>query len=265
MQGFRKPDLKGRLMDAYRRWQIRYSVRRARIVLTVSQHARGEILEMFPRADVRVIPCSVPEIWFAPRPLNERPGYLLMTTSSAPHKNSDGGIKGFAEYARIAGPDARPLRIIGMGRQAAGYQPFLEQNNIAHLVTFLPFQSETEMIEQYRGAAALLFPSFAEGFGIPMLEAMATGTPIIAANTTSLPEVGGAAARYFDPYNIHEMAIAIKGVLEDDALREQMALKGFAELERYAPAQVQAQVIAFWEEIAKLTSEDLSKAVVTTR
>jgi glycosyltransferase involved in cell wall biosynthesis len=256
MQGFRKRDPKGRLMDAYRRWQIPHSVRRARIVLTVSEHSRTEILKRFPHANVHVIPCTLPEQWFAPTPLQGRAGYLLMTTSSAPHKNAKGALKAYARYVQQAGAASRPLRIVGLGSHARPYKELLTWEGISGKATFLPFQSESELIAQYQSAAALLFPSFSEGFGIPMLEAMATGTPVLASNCTSLPEVGGSAARYFNPHSLPDMAAALYEVLGDDTLRATMAERGLIEIQRYAPARVRQQVIHFWEEIAGIPTND---------
>jgi glycosyltransferase involved in cell wall biosynthesis len=83
-----------------------------------------------------------------------------------------------------------------------------------------------------------------------MLEAMATGTPLLAARAASLPEVGGEAAEYFDPHDEEAMAAAIGRVLGDERLREAMAARGLTRVRRYAPEVVRAQVVAFWEEVA---------------
>jgi alpha-1,3-rhamnosyl/mannosyltransferase len=237
-------------MDAYKRWLIPRSVARAKIVLTVSEHASSEILRAFPRANVRVIPCSIPQNWFRPRPRDERSGYVLMVTSGAPHKNAIGGLKGYAEYARRAGTNARPLKIVGLGANAPHYRDLASQLAVARLVSFLPYLSEQELIACYQDAGALLFPSFAEGFGIPLLEAMATGTPAIVARAASLPEVGADAACYFDPADIPGIGDALERVLVDEALRESMARRGLQRAQVYHPEVVAKQVRAFWEEVA---------------
>ncbi len=264
MEGFRKRSLKGRLMDAYRRWQIPHSVRRSHVVLTVSEYSRAEILKRFPHAKVHVIPCTVPEQWLAPRPLEGRPGYLLMITSSAPHKNAKGALKAYARYAQQSGAASRPLRVVGLGKEARAYRELLTWEGITGNVTFLPFQTESELIAQYQGAAALLFPSFAEGFGIPLLEAMATGTPVLASNCSSLPEVGGTAARYFNPRSIDDMARVMGEVLGDDALRAAMAERGLVEMQRYAPHLVRQQVVAFWEKTAGVTRGEAEPSFAQT-
>lgn len=253
LKKFAKPDLRGRLLGIYRRWQIPASIRRASIVLTVSEHARSEILAAFPRAKVRVISCTVSQAWFDPRPLDRRVGYLLMVTSSAPHKNAAGALEAYAKYAKQTGSSARPLKVVGLSQQAGTYHERLQQLGVAPLITFMPYLSERELISLYQDAAALVFPSFAEGFGIPMLEAMATGTPVIASRATSLPEVGGDAAYYFDPNNVNDMAAALETVLTDDGLRERMAAKGLDRAEFYRPEVIGRQVMEFWEEVAGIT------------
>ena len=250
MKGFQKADLKGKLRDRYRRLQIPASVARSRVVLTVSQHARGEILQAFPQANVRVIPCTIDALWFRAEPLSNRKGHLLMVTSSAPHKNAWGAIEAYASYAGRAGGHARPFKVVGLSREVAAYREKTAALGVPDLVEFVPFVTEAELRDLYLDAAALLFPSFAEGFGIPMLEAMATGTPVIAARATSLPEVGGDAAIYFDPANHDEMTMAIEQVLSDDRLRQTMASRGLAKAEEYRPAAIGKKVVDFWQEFA---------------
>jgi glycosyltransferase involved in cell wall biosynthesis len=250
MKGFRKPDLRGRFLDFYRRTQIPPSVSRSRVVLTVSEHARAEILEVFPRADVRVIPCTIGAEWFRPAALDDREGHLLMVTSSAPHKNAWAAIEAYAKYAGRAGSRAIPFKIVGLSREADAYRKKAAPLGIAQLIRFLPFVGEGELRDLYRGAAAILFPSFAEGFGIPVLEAMATGTPVIAACAGSLPEVAGNAAFYFDPGNGKEMTTALEIVLSDSRLRKEMASKGIVRAEAYRPDAIGKQVLDFWKEFA---------------
>ncbi len=253
LKGFRKPDFRGRFMDLYRRVQIPPSVARARCVLTVSEHSRAEILRAFPRAHVRVIPCTIPASWFSAPALEARAGNVLMVTSSAPHKNALGGLKGYAEYALRAGRNARPLKIVGLSQQEPLYRETLASYGVAQLVTFLPFLSDQALLKAYQDAGALLFPSFAEGFGIPALEAMATGTPVIAARAASLPEVGGDAGDYFDPNDPDSIADALEGVLYDRAHSLEMSRKGLQRSLAYHPDLVKQQVISFWEEVAGIS------------
>jgi len=250
LKGYRKPDVRGRLMDAYRRWLIPRSVARAKIVLTVSEHSRSEILRAYPGADVRVITCSIPARWFSPRGLESRAGYVLMVTSIAPHKNAMGGLRGYALYARRAGAGAKPLKVVGLGASAQPFREEMSALGVSHLVTFVPYISEEELLAMYQDAGTLLFPSFAEGFGIPLLEAMATGTPAVAARATSLPEVGGDAAWFFDPTDEVDMANALENVLGDPAVWQMLSSRGPQRAQSYHPDEVARQVREFWQEVA---------------
>jgi glycosyltransferase involved in cell wall biosynthesis len=252
LKGFRQRALKPRLMDKYVRRQIPASVGRAELILTVSEYSRSEILKAFPGANVRVIPCTIPESWFDPAPIDSREDFLLMVTSSAPHKNAAGAIKGYAQYVRSTEGRPASLKIVGLSADVESFQPLVEELGIAGLVCFMPFLSEDELRGLYRGARAAIIPSFAEGFGIPLLEAMATGTPALTSNVTSLPEVGASAPSYFDPHQPNEIAAAIETVIADRALQQRMATLGQQRAQDFHPAVVSKLVDDFWREVALL-------------
>ena len=251
-QGFKWRGLKSRLIDTYQRRQIPASVSRAEVILTVSEHSRSEILRLFPEANVHVIPCTIPETWFDPAPMETRKDFLLMVTSSAPHKNAAGAIAGYAAYARLAGDSAAPAKIVGLSREVDSYKPLLERFGVAHLVSFMPFLTEAELRNLYRSARAALIPSFSEGFGIPLLEAMATGTPVLTSNVTSLPEVGGQAPFYFDPHKPEDIGSAIAAVMTNPDRQQRMATLGLERARAYHPSVVSRLVDDFWREVANV-------------
>jgi glycosyltransferase involved in cell wall biosynthesis len=250
MQGFQQYGLKPKLVEKYQRRQIRASVSRAELILTVSEHSRSEIIRLFPGANVRVIPCTIPAPWFDPAPIEAREGFLLMVTSAAPHKNAAGAITGYAQYARLVGDGAAPLKIVGLSREIDSYRSLLDELGITHLVSFMPFVAEAELRDLYRRARALIVPSYAEGFGIPLLEGMATGTPVLTSNVTSLPEVGGPAPFYFDPRKPAEIGSAIAAVTTDPTLQRQMASLGLQRAQDFHPSVVSELVDKFWDEVA---------------
>lgn len=108
-------------------------------------------------------------------------------------------------------------------------------------LTHLP---DEEMPLLYGAASVLLYPSFYEGFGLPILEAMACGTPVITSNISSMPEVGGDAAVYLDPENLEQMIKEVKKVMEDKGTRENMIKKGFQQAKKYS-----------WEKCAQETAD----------
>jgi glycosyltransferase involved in cell wall biosynthesis len=253
MKNYQKQEMRARLLDGYRRRLIPASVARAEIVLTVSEHTRRKILEAFPKANVRVISCTVQQQWFSPRALTGRPGHVLMVTSSAPHKNAKAAIDAFLLYARRAGSNARPLKIVGLANHADRYTPVLRASGMESLVDFLPFIDEEQLRGMYQQAAVLFFPSLDEGFGIPVLEAMATGTPVLTSRAASMPEVAGEAACYFDPSSVEDMASSLERVLSDVVLCERMAHQGLRRAQSFHPDLVQEKVGQFWKEIANVT------------
>jgi glycosyltransferase involved in cell wall biosynthesis len=253
MKDYQKSETRARLLDRYRRRLIPASVARAEVVLTVSESARQQILEAFPRANVRVISCTVSEAWFEPRTFTDRVGYILMVTSSAPHKNATAAIDAYMLYAQKAGSSARPLKIVGLANHAHRYASVLRTSGQESLVEFLPFINEEQLRGMYQQAAALFFPSLDEGFGIPLLEAMATGTPVLTARVASMPEVAGEAALYFDPLSVEDMASSLDRVLSNTALCERMAHEGLRQAQKFHPDLVRQQVTQFWKEIADVT------------
>ena len=106
----------------------------------------------------------------------------------------------------------------------------------------------------YRRSRAVLVPSLIEGFGIPVLEAMASGTPVIASDAASLPEVGGAAAAYFNPRDVAAMAATLKHVLDSPQRQQGMIDAGLAQANKFHPEVVGLQIRTFWDELAAYRS-----------
>jgi glycosyltransferase involved in cell wall biosynthesis len=250
LEGFRHAGFKAWVINAYQKKQVAASVSRAELVLTVSEHSRSEILRFFPGSNIRVIPCTIQKEWFDPGPMESREDYLLLVTSAAPHKNARGAIQGYAHYARSAGKAAYPLNIVGLPRHIDRYLPLLDECGIRRCVSFMPFLTERELRSLYRKALAAIVPSFAEGFGMPLLEAMATGTPVLASNLTSLPEVGGSAPFYFDPHKPAEIGTALSVVMADPSLRHSMSLRGLERAQEFHPSIILKLVQNLWQEIA---------------
>lgn len=117
-------------------------------------------------------------------------------------------------------------------------------------VEYLGRLTDEEMKKVYKDASAFVFPSLIEGFGLPGLEAMAVGLPVIAANASCLSEIYGDAALYFDPYSIDDLTAKIKFVLSDENLRKDLVKKGLAQVKKYS-----------WVKMAKQTWEIYQSAL----
>ena len=116
-------------------------------------------------------------------------------------------------------------------------------------VIFSGYCSQENLPALYRGASLFLFPSLYEGFGLPPLEAMACGVPVIASRVSSLPEVLGEAAILVDPYNIKEIAEAIKNTLEDESLRVSLIEKGFARAKLFSWEKTARETLGVYKEL----------------
>ena len=120
---------------------------------------------------------------------------------------------------------------------------------LEHKVRFLGRVSDLELITLYSIADVFAFPSFFEGFGIPPLEAMACGAPVITSNTSSLPEVVGDAALLVDPYDVNALAHAIMRLLEDTALREELRQKGYQRAQRYSWSASASKMLSVYQKL----------------
>jgi len=112
------------------------------------------------------------------------------------------------------------------------------------LILITGFVSEKELDDLYKNASLFVFPSLCEGFGLPPLEAMKRGIPVVSSNLTCMPEILGDAALYFDPLNVDDMAEKIKTALINREVREDLIQKGFEQVKKYS-----------WQQMAKETLE----------
>jgi len=211
----------GPLTALYYRFVVRPTVRRARALLTVSEFARAELSSRLgvPSSRWTVVPPGVDAL-FRPPTAEERlqlrarlalpPRYLLAVGNPKPHKN-------LALLARIATRLPVPLVLLaGDGVSRVFPTP----------TRVLPEVDEDQLPALYGGAEALLLPSLHEGFGLPALEAMATGTPVLAARAGSLPEVTGGAAELLDPEDPEAWVRATNALVRDPRLRSRWVSAG---------------------------------------
>ena len=116
-------------------------------------------------------------------------------------------------------------------------------------IRFLTNIPEEDLIAIYNMATVFVFPSFYEGFGIPVLEGMACGVPVVTSKVSSMPEVGGDAAVYFDPYDETDMAAKIESVLTDERLRKEMIAKGLQKVKEYSWEKCAEETLQVYREV----------------
>jgi glycosyltransferase involved in cell wall biosynthesis len=152
--------------------------------------------------------------------------FILYAGNVKPHKNLERLIQAF-DLVRRRGLDHVKLVIIGdeVSKYAA-LRRAVHRHQLHQYVRFLGYLPETTLAVMYRLAGVFVFPSLYEGFGLPPLEAMASGTPVVTSNVSSLPEVAGDAAILVDPYDPQAIADGIAAVLTDEATRRELRSKG---------------------------------------
>lgn len=229
---------------------FRHAARRAKLLFAVSQFSKGEIARLYgvPADDIAITYNGVDPQRFRPGPEGadavrelglEPGGYLLTVGRLEPRKNHETLIHAYAEL----GADAPPLVIVG--QRDFSYEQInraVVKHGLQQRVRFLSSVGDQALPAVMRHALAFAYPAFAEGFGMPVAEAMASGVPVITSNTTSLPEVGGTAALYADPESSAQLAAALRQVLGDAALRERMRAQGLEQVRKF-DWQQSAQVL----------------------
>ncbi|HEX8324153.1 MAG TPA: glycosyltransferase family 1 protein [Tepidisphaeraceae bacterium] len=233
------PDCFSRSFAAWYKWLIPRLARRCRRVTTVSEFSRRRIAEVanLPLDRIDVVPNGIhadfkpagEEAIDALRQRYDLTGpYLLTLGSLEPRKNLKTLLKAWPLIA--ARRDDLTLAVAGGlgGANASIFNGAGVSFDDLPRVKRLGYVDDADLPALYSGATAFVFPSVYEGFGLPPLEAMACGTPVVCSNATALPEVVGEAAVTFDPLDVEEMAHAVLRVLEDTALRDRLIPRGRA-------------------------------------
>ena len=176
--------------------------------------------------------------------------FVLYVGNIKPHKNIERLIDAFGR-ARSQCPD--DLKLIIIGDEISKY-PALRQSVHKHKldkhVRFLGFQPMETLAAFYRLARAFVFPSLYEGFGLPPLEAMACGAPVVTSNVSSLPEVAGGAALLIDPYDPDSIASGITQAVTDEALRADLIRRGEERARSFSWAQSVRKIHQIYMEVA---------------
>jgi glycosyltransferase involved in cell wall biosynthesis len=226
----------------YARLMMGRAVERSALVFTVSEASRRDILRFYPRADperVIVVPNAIdPAILEHPgeeemervrERYQIRGRFLLFAGNIKPHKNLGRLIAAFGLLKQRPGHEDVKLLILGEEINAYGaLRRAVESAGVRQDVRFFGFVPDSTLSALYRLASAFAFPSLYEGFGLPPLEAMASGTPVVTSRLSSLPEVVGDAAVLVDPYSVEDIAAGLERILGDEALRQTLVARGKA-------------------------------------
>jgi len=243
------------------RLQMPLSIRRARRIIVPSQSTRHDLVGRFPGAagKVRVIPLGV-AARFRPctepaqrQAVRERyalpPRFILFLGHNEPKKNLPGIVAGFCGLRKRSAAEVRLVIAGARGWGCGAVEGQLRESGLAAAVHRVGYVPPEDLPCLYGLAEVFVFPSLYEGFGLPPLEAMACGTPVVASDRGALPEVLGNAAIQVDPEDPAALAAALQAVLGDPARRGQMVEKGLRQAARFP-----------WEQTARLTEDCLREA-----
>ncbi len=221
------------------------AIRRARRVLTVSRFTKRDIVREYPEAARKTVVayegCDLPESSVATSETGVsrdilKP-YFLYVGNAYPHKNLEAFLPLSGKFPGV--------RFVLVGREDYFYRRLRRRAEVAGIgnIVFAGFVPDEELVRLYRGATGYVFPSLYEGFGLPPLEAMRQGTPVIAAHRGSLPEILGDAALFFDPDREEELADRVRELLDDRRIVAEYSRRGRVRAETFR-----------WEDLARATA-----------
>jgi glycosyltransferase involved in cell wall biosynthesis len=246
------------LRQSYRKALPHVIAHNASRIITISESAKKDITSITginpDRVDVTYLASVITEPVLARTDLTQQyhqlgEPYILYVGNTLPHKN----IKRLIEaYALLVQHHAIPHRLILVGSQnetSSQLQEWIKELSVEGRVIPIGYVPDRDLPSIYQRASLFAYPSLYEGFGLPVLEAMSCGTPVITSNISSLPEVAGNAAILVDPYNVEEIATSILRVLQDNQLCHELSSKGKEQASKFT-----------WEECAQQTLNTYIKA-----
>lgn len=226
--------------------RIENTVRNADGIIADSEFSRNEILHWFspPAEKVWAVHLGIDQRFFKPWSADDlkqlRKSYslperfVLYLGTLEPRKNLIGLLDAFEQYRRKTGNKDVALVLAGaMGWLSEDLEARIQRFDGCNCLCQIGYVSEDHIPGLYRLAKAFLFPSFYEGFGLPPLEAMAGGTPVMASDAGSLKEVLGDAALIIDPHDTDSMAEGLERIIEDDVLRRQLKARGLRQVQKF--------------------------------
>ena len=249
------------------RLTVRHSARRAARIISLSEHGRRDIIETYGITPERVsaIPLAAPSDFGPVQDYRElqrvrqtygiNGDYILSVGSIQPRKNLARLVQAYASLRGNKSVDKLP-KLVLVGKCGWLYDETLralKETGVADTVVLTGYVPQEDLPALYSGALCFVYPSYFEGFGLPPLEAMKCGAPVIVGNKTSLPEVVGDAALTVDPFDVEAIASAMKSVIDNPALREDLSIKGQTRAQAFDWRETARKTLAIYQEVAQET------------
>lgn len=242
-----------------------YSAKHAKKIITISKSSKFDIIKEYKIPEEKVIviyPGIKPSAYPKPHVYNMNTikakfgtsnNFILFVGTLQPRKNISRLIESFSKVLRDE-KAPRDLQLVIVGKKGWLYEEILrkpKELNIEEKVKFPDFVSDDELIALYQQAICFILPSLYEGFGLPVLEAMKHGCPVITSNVSSLPEAGGEAAVYVDPLSTDDISEKIIKVVNHPEIRKELKEKSKAQLAKFSWEKTAKETLKVLEEVAK--------------
>lgn len=253
MSFIRYPERLGRIRRLYLQAMTRFSARRARQVIAISEHSRAEIsllLGISPsKIDVAIPgvsrefrPASPEEVASLRKEFDLPERFILSVGTLEPRKNLETLVRAYAKLPRRNG-----IKLVLAG--ATGWKTntldrLLGQLDLSRDVILTGYVSSNDLAAWYTAAEVFAYPSVYEGFGLPLLEAMACGLPVIASNTSSLPEAVGESGVLVDPLSVEAWVEALASLLDSEERRRQLSVQGIERTSQFTWENTARQTVA---------------------
>jgi len=251
-------NIKAKFIPMILRRNIQYTDK----VIAVSYHAANDIVQYFNIHEnrIEIIPCSIHQKWLIQldtrtihtvmQKYNIQKPYLLTVGTLNPRKNFDRNIDAFMNL-----PDQlrQQFILVMVGKYGWQCDRLVEKIRVltksGHLLWLNHVNHDDELQSLYQGARALVVPSLYEGFGLPILEAFASATPVITSNITSMPEICGDAALKVDPYSIKQISDAMYTILTNDSIANDLVQRGKERLKIFNAPKTLSKIIQLYQQL----------------
>lgn len=244
---------------------LRRSMKRADLIITISEFSKSEILKYFPEHEskIRVVPCGVDLSFFKPcedqakidavrAKFKINGDYFLYLGTLEPRKNLEMLIDSYKLFLEKCEDKASAPKLVLAGGRGWLFDSIFEKvktENLSEQVLFTEYLASEDRVPLMNGSLAFVFPSIYEGFGMPPLEAMACGVPVLTSNVASLPEVVGDSAVICDPYSKESICDGLMQLANDEALRERLKVEGLERSKMFTWEHSAALLYKAYEEL----------------